>query len=188
MRVVDIGGGLSGFQFALSRAGAEVINIDPGDEAKGLGWPVDQVTIGRLNRAYRTDVQLINTFLEDARLDSDSVDVVYSISTIEHIPEADLPALGREIHRILRPGGSAVLTIDLFLNLTPFTTRKSNQFGTNINVHTFLEDSALDLAHGERSELYGFEEFEAISILGRLEELELGAYPELVQTAVLRKP
>jgi hypothetical protein len=38
MRVIEIGGGLSGFQFALSKMGCDVVNIDLGMEAAGLDW------------------------------------------------------------------------------------------------------------------------------------------------------
>src|SRR4051812_30140812 len=38
--ILEIGGGVSGMQFVLARAGYDVINVDPGLEAKGRGWPV----------------------------------------------------------------------------------------------------------------------------------------------------
>src|SRR6267378_5483082 len=35
LKVMDLGGGLSGFQFVLDRCGCEVINVDPGMDARG---------------------------------------------------------------------------------------------------------------------------------------------------------
>ena len=122
---VDVGGSLAGFQFALAQAGVEVVNVDPGREATGRGWSVNAQSLGRLNRAFGTNVRLLNMTLAEAALPSNSVDTVYSISTIEHIPVDELPALMREIERILKPGGACVLTVDLFLNLRPFSNREA---------------------------------------------------------------
>src|ERR1700683_3406048 len=38
MKVLEIGGGLAGFQFVLDHFGCEVVNVDPGLEARGVGW------------------------------------------------------------------------------------------------------------------------------------------------------
>jgi len=73
------------------------------------------------SRFSGTDVRLENSTLTDAHLPDESADIVYSISTIEHIPVCRAPRAPRnEIRRILRPGGKVVLTIDLFLDLSPF--------------------------------------------------------------------
>src|SRR6516225_6156242 len=48
MRVLDLGGGLGGFQFVLDRSGCHVINVDPGMEAEGVGWPCDGASMTRL--------------------------------------------------------------------------------------------------------------------------------------------
>ena len=147
-RVVEIGGSLSGFQFVLARSGAQVINVDPGEAASGVGWPVDDESLGRLNRAFKTRVELINSTLQEARLENESADVVYSISTIEHIPPDELPSLMQEVQRILRPGGAAVLTVDLFLDLDPFASDVTNEFGTNVSVHELVQQSGLKLVAG----------------------------------------
>ena len=58
LKVLEIGGGLSGFQFVLDRAGCQVVNVDPGMEAHGRGWPVDAQSIADLNRMFGTSVEL----------------------------------------------------------------------------------------------------------------------------------
>src|SRR6476661_568193 len=40
LRVLEIGGSLSGFQFVLDRCGCEVVDVDPGDEFHASGWAV----------------------------------------------------------------------------------------------------------------------------------------------------
>jgi ubiquinone/menaquinone biosynthesis C-methylase UbiE len=45
-----------------------------------------------------------------------SVDVVYSMGTIEHFPE--YPAAVREIFRVLRPGGTAIVGVPNKLDLS----------------------------------------------------------------------
>jgi ubiquinone/menaquinone biosynthesis C-methylase UbiE len=58
----------------------------------------------------------VTSLLSDARsiaLETESVDCVYCISVLEHIP--DFEAVISEIGRLLRPGGLLVLTFDVDL-------------------------------------------------------------------------
>ena len=187
MHVVEIGGSLSGFQFVLAKSGARVTNVDPGESASGVGWPCTPASIRRLNRAFGTDVQLANCTLEEAQLADASVDRVFSISTIEHIPEQELPGLADDIRRILKPGGHVVLTIDLFLDLAPFTRRTENRFGWNIDVKAFVERLGMEMVVGDERELNGYPSFDSEYVLSELSELLYGSYPACAQLLVLRK-
>ena len=188
MRVVEIGGGLSGFQFVVASLGCEVLNVDPGMGAHGRGWPVDAAAIDRVNRAFGTRVRLHPGFLSDALIADGSCDVVYGISVVEHIPPDEIPGTVREAYRILRPGGHLVLTVDLFLNLRPFCSRTSNEFGTNVSVRELAESADFELVLGDRRELLGYPEFDPDRVLSILDELFVGAYPALAQCLVLRRP
>ena len=188
MRAVEIGGSLAGLQFVLSREGVRVINVDPGERA-AHGWPVNHESIARLNRAFGTDVELRNCYIEEAGLEDASVDLVYSISTIEHIPLELLPSILHEVERILVPGGRFVLTVDLFLDLEPFSYETENITGRNVDVRWLVETSRLELEQGERSELYGYPQFDPKRIMGKLFSYEYGHfYPSLAQAVVLVKP
>lgn len=189
--VVEIGGALSGFQFALSKSGCRVINIDPGEEDQEyweLALRLSDPTMARLNRLFGTDVQFRGCTLQDAALPSSSVDRVISVSTIEHIPPEQISDLAREIGRILRPGGRCILTIDLFLDLVPFTDKEENAYGRNIDVRGLVEASGLSLVKGDRSRLVGFDEFDPIDVLRDLGEYFIGTgYPVCAQALVLEK-
>src|SRR5947208_11764619 len=87
MHVVELGGGLSGFQFVLDRSGCSVINVDPGMEASGRGWPCDSASIKRLNYRFGTDVVLRNCTIENAKLGENTIDRLFSISVIEHLSD-----------------------------------------------------------------------------------------------------
>jgi SAM-dependent methyltransferase len=144
--------------------------------------------MARLNRAFGTDVQVIEATLQEARLPTNSIDTVYSISTIEHIPVTELQSLMKGIGRILRPGGLCVLTVDLFLNLWPFSDLACNAWGTNVSVKSLVDFSGLSLVLGRRAELLGYAEFHPREILAHLEDFLIGsAYPVLAQCLVLRK-
>ena len=186
-RVVDVGGSLGGFQFVLSKQGAEVINVDPSDAAS-MGWPVDQRTIDLLNKAFRTRVELRKSFLSEAGIKERSIDRIYCISTIEHIPPNQISDLLREMRRILKPGGMAILTIDLFFDLQPFTDLEVNVHGTNIDVRQLVEESGMSLAQGNRSELYGYPEFDPKAVQARAMEFFQGNIAvNVAQTLVLRR-
>jgi 2-polyprenyl-3-methyl-5-hydroxy-6-metoxy-1,4-benzoquinol methylase len=191
LRVVEVGGALSGFQFALSKAGCDVVNVDPGEEDQEyweLSLRLNSDSMARLNRVFGTSVELRGSTLQDARFPEESVDRVFSISTIEHVPEADLGELSREIGRILKPGGLCVLTIDLFLDLVPFTSKAQNYYGRNADVRALVEASGLRLAEGTPAELFGYDEFHALDIQTDLGQYFLGSgYPVCAQALVLEK-
>lgn len=187
MRVVDLGGSLSGFQFLLATQGLDVINVDPGLEAHGLGWPVDQSSIAYLNKAFGTNVCLENCFLQEAKLSESSIDRVFSISVVEHIPESELKSLMSRVWEILRPNGLFIATVDLFLDIKPFSSKANNKYGTNIPIPLLSEAAPFALVSGIRSELYGYPEFSVDSCMRQLDVLLIGEYPTLVQCIVLKK-
>lgn len=188
LRVLEIGGGLSGFQFALSRHGCRVTNVDPMVDY-GLGqYRTPSRVHAAINRALRTDVLLVPTTLDKAGLSAESFDRAYCISTIEHLDNQARHVVLAEVRRLLKPEALFVLTVDLFLNLTPFTTRKSNRYGQNVAIAELIEESGMDLEIGTRAELFGFPEFSPEAILAQLEDYLLGAYPVLAQMFVLKAP
>jgi hypothetical protein len=190
LSVLEIGGALSGFQFVLASAGASVTNVDPfldyGGEENPPGDP--EALHGRLNRAFGTDVRLIRATLPEAQLPGNSLDRAYCISTLEHLHRTEISRTVREVRRILCNGGELVLTIDLFLDLDPFTAQKRNRWGTNVSVAWLVGQTGMQLVEGERAELFGFPEFDPERILGHVENYLVGeSYPVLTQSFVLRK-
>ncbi|MEL7088790.1 MAG: class I SAM-dependent methyltransferase, partial [Planctomycetota bacterium] len=77
-------------------------------EASPVDYPRDRL------RVIDADMRFLP--LEDA-----SCDLVWSCSSIEHVPHpADLLQAFREAHRVLRPGGVAVITTEYSLLETPY--------------------------------------------------------------------
>lgn len=184
LRVLEIGGGLSGLQFALDRAGCRVTNVDPGEQA---GWPCPIEAIAALNRTFGTRVQLRPTRLPEAELPSGHFDRVLAISVLEHLEDAELEETLEHAWRCLKPGGLLILTVDLFLNLHPFCSRSAHEFGMNQDVHRMVTSHPFELVSGSPCELYGYPEFTTEHILGSLAQFLLGTYPSLAQCLVLRK-
>jgi 2-polyprenyl-3-methyl-5-hydroxy-6-metoxy-1,4-benzoquinol methylase len=186
MQVLELGGGLGGFQFVLDAFGCRVVNVDPGMET--LHWLCNQASMQKLNRRFGARVELRNTTIEKAELSAGSFDRAFCISVLEHLPPAAATGAMQHIHRCLKPGRLFVLTTDLFLNLSPFCSRLENEFGRNQNVRALIDDSAWELVAGERAQLYGFPEFNPDSILCQLEKFLVGGYyPGLAQCLVLKK-
>jgi SAM-dependent methyltransferase len=169
-RVLEIGGGLSGLQFVLARQGYQVVNIDPGMEAKGLGWPADIKQHQYLSKIFHAPVTLKPTVIEQAGIPPQFADAVLCVSTLEHLTPEDLEGVTESMKAILKPSGFLVLTMDLFLNLHPFTDQRKNKWGTNVDVRRFIDQSGLKLLRGRPAELYGFPEFKADAILARRHE------------------
>lgn len=186
MRVLEIGGGLAGFQFVLSRQGMQVDNVDPGME--DLEWPVSEARIAEMNEAFGTDVRLIKRSAHDADLPAAAYDRIFCVSVIEHMPPAILAATVRNAHRWLKPGGMFLLTVDLFLNLRPFCSREEWRLGRNVPIPEIVDPTLFTLAVGNRAELYGYPEFDPDRILCHLEDYYLGhGCPVLPQMFVLQR-
>ena len=187
MKVIDLGGGLAGFQFVLDRLGLKVVNVDPGMEAKGIGWPCNQENIDILNSAFRTNVQLVNSTLLEASL-SGEIDRIFAISVLEHLQPEEIAETCEEVYRLLKPGGLFILTADLFLDLSPFTSRTENSWGRNYPVGKLLEHHGFEVIVGSPDQLYGCKEFVSDKILSALSEYFVGNfYPVLIQCLVFRK-
>lgn len=186
--VVDLGGSLGGLQFVLAMEGHTVLNVDPGLKASGLGWNVDAVRHNHICRTYHVAVDLRTEPIEKAKISDQSVDVLLSVSALEHFSEGDLGNVIQELPRILKPDGVAILTVDLFLDLFPFTTRRQNDWGTNIDIKQFLDRSELELASGNADELYGYPDFSAPRVLENLSKYHVGTgYPSLAQCFVAKR-
>ncbi len=191
MRTVDIGAGASGFQFVLAADGLDVTSLDPLVETEGSRWTFPPSALKRLQKAFGVTVQFIPKYLHEAALPGDSYDRVFSISVMEHASTEIVALTSKEIGRILKPGGFFIATIDLFLDCYPFTQNPSNKFGSNISVRGLVEASGLELVQGDRSELYGYPEFDANAILRSAQEttqyLTGTSTNTLIQCLVLRK-
>jgi 2-polyprenyl-3-methyl-5-hydroxy-6-metoxy-1,4-benzoquinol methylase len=188
MKVVDLGGGLAGFQFVLSQECSQVINVDPGFGAEGVGWKCDQESMARLNRLFRTNVELNNCTILDASLPKETFDIVYSISVIEHFAEKELWDTVRAVWECLRIGGKFVITIDLFLTLHPFSSRKTNEYGMNFPIGKLDGFETFALIAGEPREIYGADEFDKDHIMANLDEVCVGSYGRaMAQCLVLEK-
>jgi SAM-dependent methyltransferase len=177
---------LSGFQFVLSREGHLVDNVDPGMEV--FGFHIDQASVDALNSVFGTTVNILTYTIENAPLREAFYDRAFSLSVIEHLAPETIDAVMDKIHYVLKPGGLFVLTVDLFLDLVPFTGKSSNKWGRNIPITTLIDRSRFELIYGAREELFGFEEFDARKVLENAHQYFIGRnYPTLIQTLVLRR-
>jgi SAM-dependent methyltransferase len=109
--------------------GKRVLKLDLWNEAintRILGWmaaqgasvvglDVSQVVIGRARENARREefaASLLRADIRELPFRDDSFDVIYTMGTIEHVAEYR-HTLG-EIHRVLRPGGTAIIGVPNF--------------------------------------------------------------------------
>jgi ubiquinone/menaquinone biosynthesis C-methylase UbiE len=92
-RILDIGCGEGALDRALAERGAEVTGVDP------LMPTQEWESVGR--GRWR----ILSTGAEDLPLPDGSVDAAIFVFSLHHIPMAVLPAVLKEAHRVLMPGG-----------------------------------------------------------------------------------
>jgi 2-polyprenyl-3-methyl-5-hydroxy-6-metoxy-1,4-benzoquinol methylase len=189
MKVLDIGGGYSGFSFVLAKLGLDVTVVDPFLSYDGRNHYCEnpREVFDVLNRIYKTNVNLIHDKLDRVELKQGKFDRIFCISVFEHLSETDQASLLSRMPGLLKRDGYFIATIDLFLNLHPFTKRLKNEYGMNISIKQLVDQCGLALATGDPKELFGFQDFDAHEILSNLEKYYIGhAYPVLIQSIVLK--
>lgn len=188
MRVLEVGAGLSGLQFVLSLEGCAVVNVDPGTEPYHA-WDGSPEVHARLNRAFGTDVSLALVRAEDFDTVDASFDRIYCISVIEHLEHDEALATMARFGRLLKPDGLCVMTVDLCLDIHPFTKVEANSIGVNKDIAELVAASGLDLVSGYRDELFGFPEFDPATVRALIPDLLVGRFhiPVVAQMFVLRK-
>lgn len=111
IKVVDIGCGMTAFTIYLKdHAGCDVTGIDPDVFEAGLKYKAHGVSKEFIER---TGIKFLKGDMTALPLESESQDRAFSISVMEHVPP-DIRRQGmQEIARVLRPGGKAILTVDM---------------------------------------------------------------------------
>jgi SAM-dependent methyltransferase len=114
MQVADLGCGMTAFTLYLrDHAGCNVVGVDPDVFASGLKYRGHGVSQEFLNR---TGLTVIQGDLTAIPLASDSQDCIFCISVMEHVPDEVKFKGMQEIARVLKPGGRAVITVDISMH------------------------------------------------------------------------
>jgi SAM-dependent methyltransferase len=94
-------------RLGLPQRGGRVIHIGPSRAV--VGWFADQKEIDYVSVDLDSPFAAVQADACDLPFKDQSFDLALCVHTLEHIPD-DRQAL-REIHRVLRPGGQAVLQV-----------------------------------------------------------------------------
>lgn len=123
-KVLDLGSGVTFFPFSVSRLGFEVTCVDV-DPLIGIDLPRAAQVIdckpGSVSHRRSDGVRI--------PFDDSSVDAVYCISVLEHIPWFD--KVVEDVARVLKPGGLFVLSCDI---------RLKGSLGLTIAEHRLLRE------------------------------------------------
>ena len=105
-KIAEIGGGNSRILPALAHAN-ECTNIEKFEGADG--GPAKETKF----RKVRNVKCFVGEFSD--QLAESSFDILFSVSVVEHVTNPDMEAFIKDCHRILRPGGSMVHLVDMYL-------------------------------------------------------------------------
>jgi ubiquinone/menaquinone biosynthesis C-methylase UbiE len=94
-KVIDIGCGAGHITRALTRMGAEVVGIDPGER---------QLERARSAEPVGGEVYL-KGIAEDLPFENQTIDIVLFFNSFHHVPKAGFSAAIEESERVLKPGG-----------------------------------------------------------------------------------
>lgn len=111
MTVADVGCGMTPFTVYLQEcAGCEVTGVDPDRFEYGFKCGAFGVSQEFLTR---TGLRVLRGDMRALPLESDSQDRVFCLSVMEHVPPPVARLGMQEFARVLRPGGRAIVTLDL---------------------------------------------------------------------------
>ncbi len=145
--VIDLGAGLSPVPFLLAERGAEVLTVDYSDTKRTVADRSRWNEWGFLD--YGTIDPRITSRNEDfstLSLPGGTADTIYSISVIEHMPAAIRRGMAATAGRLLRAGGSLVLTLDLVPRTHNLWNRDRGQVVESPQIHGTLNDFLHELA------------------------------------------
>lgn len=108
LQITDFGSGVTFFPFAVAQLGCDVICTDI-DPVVALDIPVAAKFI------QFAPGSVVGTLIENGQIpvESESQDIVYCVSVIEHIP--NFASVIDEMVRVLKPDGQLILTVDIDL-------------------------------------------------------------------------
>ena len=111
LKVADIGCGMTAFTIYLKEhAGCDVTGVDPDTFESGVRYKGHGVSEEFIKR---TGIKFLRGDMTNVPLEDDSQDRAFSISVMEHVPP-DVRRRGmQELARILKPGGRAIVTVDM---------------------------------------------------------------------------
>ncbi len=111
MKCVDVGCGMTAFTIYLKDvAECEVVGVDPDMFRSGIKYKGHGVSLEFIKK---TGLKIIRASMEKIPLPPNSFDRVFCLSVMEHLP-SDIAKRGmQEIARILKPGGRAIITVDV---------------------------------------------------------------------------
>jgi ubiquinone/menaquinone biosynthesis C-methylase UbiE len=139
--VLDLGSGTGSLVLAAKRRVGEsgvVHGIDPSPE---------MVERAR-TRARRAglDVRIEEGVAQELELPDESVDVVFAMLVLHHLPHDALVGAGREIRRVLKSGGR-FLAVDIDLDDARNPRRSPHAHAHRVGVHFDLDDIATLAGH-----------------------------------------
>ena len=111
-RIVDVGAGANFFGLLLAHLGYSIEAVDGDNAVVAAGRRLADFARARLGVAAGS-LSFLHGDARELPVPDASADVVQCISVIEHVPEAQ--EIVPELARVLRPGGTLVLTFDLAL-------------------------------------------------------------------------
>ncbi len=108
--VLDLGCGSGKICFIASQV------VGPAGRVIGIDMTSEMIEVARRNASIVAEeigygnVEFLRGRIQDLALGLESLDVVVSNCVLNLVPAADRPLLFAEIHRVLRPGGRAVIS------------------------------------------------------------------------------
>jgi SAM-dependent methyltransferase len=113
----------------------------------------------RLDIDPGVEPDIVASIVDMANVESESVDAVWSSHNLEHVYAHEVPVVLRGFHRVLRPGGEALLTMPDLQAVGKYISRGNLE--DTVYVSPAGPISALDMVFGLRSSVRQGNEFMA---------------------------
>ena len=112
--VIDVGAGVSIVPLHVSKSGASVVTVDYSRTVRSLATRPTWTEWGFLNYAQLDPaIASYNMPLSEAPVQAGSMDALYCVSVIEHMPKKLRVEMLRSAAVVVRAGGRAFITLDL---------------------------------------------------------------------------
>lgn len=147
-RVLEIGAGVNPLPLYFSKKGCDVITIDnhetqvdPNKIKSEWGF-LDYSFFDKTIKSFNIDALYIDKIIDE---DDEKIDIVYSVSTLEHILSNKRRGIIKKIRQIIKPGGILLLTIDLIPNTELVWNYSEGKVVEDTSTHGTIEDVLLEI-------------------------------------------
>jgi 2-polyprenyl-3-methyl-5-hydroxy-6-metoxy-1,4-benzoquinol methylase len=155
LKIADLGAGLTPLPIQLAQRGAKIFTVDKYPSEIELATVCQASEWGFFDYSiFDKNITSLNQLLDESTFETNSFDIWYSVSVVEHMPAEIRRNIFKIMAATLKNNGQLLLTVDLIKNSQQLWNMAEGKIIEDETIHGTLDDFIHEL------EIIGFNEIE----------------------------